>query len=328
MKIAIIGGAGLLGHNAAVELTRRGHEVMIIDAMLVNNRFSISPDQRFYRDVLDQRQKLLNEADVPVIAIDARDYGMLSTVLVPTKPDLLIHMAGVSNIVSSNKDPFSTYGHNLTTLENTLDIARSIDARVIYFSSSTVYGNFSSPILGEEAPCNPFGIYGALKYAGELLVNAHRNVYEMDTTIIRPCALYGPRCISRRVGQIFIENAITGKPITIFGDGEIYEDFTFTEDFIQGLRLVVESDTTGETFNITSGHAHSLNELAQIVANRYGAEIIHGPADPEKPHRGTLDISKARDLLGYAPSHTLETGMKKYMDWYDECVRNNRGPDA
>lgn len=321
MKIVIVGGAGLIGHSAALDLTERGHDVTIIDALMVNNYYALlNSGQERYMGFLRDRLSLLDKAGVPVLRLDARDYGMLTLALSPLEPDCIIHMAAVSHIDRSNKDPYSTFDHSLKTLENTLDVARNIkgNAHVIYFSSSTVYGNFQEPVLTEESICKPFGIYGAVKLSGEHIVNAYKDTYGMDCTIIRPCALYGPRCVSGRVGQKFIESALDGKPITIFGDGEIYEDFTYIKDFIQGLRLVVEKRerSSGETFNITSGKARTLNDLAEIVSLHTNAEIIHGEADPEKPHRGTLDIGKARDLLGYNPSYNLEDGIREYIGWY------------
>jgi len=321
LRIIIVGGAGLIGHSAALDLKSRGHDVTIIDSLMVNNLYALmNSGKERYMEFLRERLSLLDEANIPVIRLDARDYGALSLTISPLKPDCVVHMAAVAHIDRSNKDPFSTFDHSLRTLENTLDVARNQDVspHVIYFSSSTVYGNFPTPVLHEDSPCKPFGIYGAVKLSGEHIVNAYKDVYGMDTTIIRPCALYGPRCVSGRVGQKFIEAALDGKPITIFGDGEVYEDFTYIKDFVLGLRLAIEKKdrSKGETFNITSGKARSLNELAQIVSRLTNARITHGPHDPEKPHRGTMDITKAQERLGYIPTYTLEKGIEEYVSWY------------
>ena len=100
-------------------------------------------------------------------------------------------------------------------------------------SSSMVYGDFDADIVSENKNCKPIGIYGTLKYSGELLVKSYNQVFDLPYTIIRPSALYGERCVSRRVGQIFIENAIQNNDIFVNGDGEDKLDFTYIEDLVE-----------------------------------------------------------------------------------------------
>ena len=162
-------------------------------------------------------------------------------------PDIIIHLAAVSHANKSNKDPHSTFDHSFRTLENTLTYAKNNKTHVIYMSSSMVYGNFESEDVN-ETECEPIGIYGTLKYSGELLVKAYNQVFDLPYTIIRPSALYGERCVSRRVGQIFIENAIQGLDITINGDGEEKLDFTYIEDLIQWIGLCCEKKCNKSNF--------------------------------------------------------------------------------
>ena len=121
----------------------------------------------------------------------------MSMILDKFKPDTIIQLAAVSHANKSNKDPHTTFDHSLRTLENTLDILKNYNTHVIYFSSSMVYGNFEKDIVDEESKCNPIGIYGTLKYSGELIVKAYNNVFGIPYTIVRPSALYGERCVSR-----------------------------------------------------------------------------------------------------------------------------------
>jgi len=110
---------------------------------------------------------------------------------------------------------------------------------VIYMSSSMVYGDFNSKEVDEDFHCKPIGIYGTLKYSGELLIKSYNQVFDLPYTIIRPSALYGERCVSRRVGQIFIENAINDQEIKIGGDGEEKLDFTYIKDLCDGVQLAI-----------------------------------------------------------------------------------------
>ena len=115
-----------------------------------------------------------------------------------------------------------------------------------------VYGNFDSEDVKEDRVCKPIGIYGTLKYSGELLVKAYSDVFDLPYTIIRPSALYGERCVSRRVGQIFIENAIQGNDIVINGDGNDQLDFTYIKDLVDGIeRCCSNENAINQIFNIT-----------------------------------------------------------------------------
>ena len=238
-KVAIVGGAGFIGHNLAIYLKKLGAEVSIIDGLLINNLMylhntavEIPGDRELYIKIANSRMELLRKEGIPVYVEDARDYHLLSQTLSIIKPQVVIHLAAVSHANRSNKDPFTTFDHSLRTLENSLDCSRGLIEHFVYFSSSMVYGNFPPEGVTEETPCNPMGIYGHLKLAGEQMTKAYHNVFDLPYTIVRPSALYGERCISRRVGQIFIENAVKGKDITLNGDGSDALDFTYIDDFL------------------------------------------------------------------------------------------------
>ena len=181
-----------------------------------------------------------------------------------------------------------------------------------------VYGNFTSGIVDENTQCEPIGIYGNLKYAGELIVKSYNQVFDLPFTIIRPSALYGERCVSRRVGQIFIENLLTKKEIYINGDGEEKLDFTYIEDFVSGIEKCCNNPKAiNQTFNITYGNSRSINELIQILKTNFTNVVIKkNPKEAFMPERGTLDISKAKDLINFEPKNSIEIGYVKYINWY------------
>jgi len=263
---------------------------------------------------------LLHEKGMEINVEDARNYNAMCMLIDKQKPDVIVHLAAVAHAKKSNKDPHTTFDHTLRTLENTLDIAKSIGAHVIYFSSSMVYGHFEEKTVTETTPCNPLGIYGTLKYAGELIVKAYHRVFNIPFTIIRPSALYGERCVSRRVSQIFIENAVQGLDITINGDGSDKLDFTYIDDLIKGVTFVIENEKArNETFNMTYGEARTIGELAEILKDHFeGLNINYLPKDSLTPDRGTLNVDKARDLLGYQPQNPIDVGYPKYIQWYKD----------
>ena len=185
-----------------------------------------------------------------------------------------------------------------------------------------VYGHFNDNEVTEETVCNPLGIYGALKYSGEKLVIAYNQVFDLPYTIIRPSALYGERCVSRRVGQIFLENAVQGKNVTINGDGSDKLDFTYIQDLIQGVVKAIESpNAKNEIFNITYGQGREIRIMAELVKENFpGIDIEYTPKDALTPDRGTLSIEKAKSLIGYEPSFPLEKGYKQYIQWYKDFM--------
>lgn len=325
MRIALIGGAGFAGHHLALALRGRGHEVMVADGLIVNHigpgyekRRSIW-DERYLR-MLGQRMDLLYEAGVEFRHVDARDYHRLSRAVAPFVPDAIVHLAAVAHITVTKQDQHLAWEHSVGTLKNALDVAVGVQCpHFVYLSSSTVYGNFQRPVIDESEPLAPDTTYGAFKQIGEIMVRRWQADHKLPCTIVRPQALYGPRCVSRRVTHIFAENALSGLPLKIDGDGSASHDFTHVDDLVAGIVAILSRPerSRGETFCLTAGEAHTLTELAGYVkAAVPSTEVEYGPPDPEKPSRGTMSPLKAKALLGWEPKWTLEAGMRHLLDWY------------
>lgn len=333
-RVALVGGAGFIGHNLALALRRRGAVVEVVDSLQVNNLLSFASQvDTGHRDLalrmLNDRLDLLRAAGVPLHPQDARDYHALSRILTQIKPQVIVHLAAVSHAGRSNKDPYSTFDHSLRTLENALDYARGGGVEhFIFLSSSMVYGNFQTNEVTEEHPLNPLGIYGALKLGGEKLVIAYQQVFGLPYTIVRPSALYGPRCVSRRVGQIFVEQALSGVPLRVDGDGAERLDFTYIDDLVDGICLTIaEPAARNETFNLTYGSARSVAELIEVLRHHFPSIAVeHVMRDALMPVRGTLRVDKAASLLGYAPAYPIERGFEEYIAWYRGLMRARGAP--
>jgi nucleoside-diphosphate-sugar epimerase len=324
-RVLLIGGAGFIGHNLALELKRRGADVSVIDGLQVNNLLSLHTastalaERDLYLSVINERLELLRSAGIPLHVEDARDYPRLSLMFGQIQPHVVVLLAAVAHASRSNKDPYHTFDHSFRTLENALDNSRGGHIEhFIYFSSSMVYGNFAEGSVTEESACNPLGIYGALKFGGEKLVIAYNQVFNLPYTIVRPSALYGERCISRRVGQVFIENAMRGQDIVIRGDGTDRLDFTYIGDLVNGVCCCIERPAArNQVFNLTYGQGRSLNEMADILKSefpRIGRKYME--RDALIPERGTLNVTKAKELIGYEPGFPLEIGYRRYIEWY------------
>tara|TARA_B100001059_G_C17834629_1_gene587093 strand:- start:818 stop:1816 length:999 start_codon:yes stop_codon:yes gene_type:complete len=321
-KIVLVGGCGFIGHNLAINLLKRGHIPTVIDSLSVNNLYSTDINQaknhKLYTSILNNRIDLLRQNKIDLIIQDAREYSAISNIISRIKPDIIIHLAAVSHANKSNKDPHSTFDHSLRTLENSLDIAKNNMTHLIYMSSSMVYGNFEQESVNEDTKCDPIGIYGNLKFAGELIVKSYNQVFDLPYTIIRPSALYGERCVSRRVGQVFIENSLTTKEIQINGDGKDKLDFTYIQDLIDGISLCCEnSKAINQTFNLTYGESRSIQDLLKILQSEFdGLKISFKEKEKFMPERGTLNISKAKSLLNYSPQFPIVSGFLNYINWY------------
>jgi len=333
-RVALVGGAGFIGHHLALELKRLGAEVSILDSLQVNNllKFAESGNgsNAGYLGMLHQRLELLRQAGVPVYVQDAREYHALSRILSEINPQVVVQLAAVSHANQSNKDPYSTFDHSFRTLENALDWSRGLAEHFIYFSSSMIYGHFRGGHVTEESPCEPLGIYAALKFGGEKLVIAYNQTFGLPYTIIRPSALYGPRCVSRRVGQIFIEKAIKGEEIAIHGDGSDRLDFTFIDDLVQGVvKSIANENARNQTFNLTYGESRSLADMAGLIRDAFPrCRVKYLPKDRLTPDRGTLSVDKAARLIGYEPAWPLERGFLEYIRWNKEFWAGGNGQGA
>ena len=326
-RIILVGGAGFIGHNLAISLRMKGADVKVLDSLQVNNlvehsNSKIGKENPVYINFLNERISLLHKNKIPLDIVDAREYHLLSNKLSNFKPDVVVFLAAVAHANKANKDPYNTFDHSLRTLENTLDTIRDTNAHLIYFSSSMVYGEFKERKVNELTVCNPVGIYGALKYSGEKLLIAYNQVFGLKYSIIRPSALYGERCVSRRVSQVFIENAINSRNLEINGDGQDSLDFTYIDDLINGVELVIKNKSSlGQTFNITYGKSEKIINLAEYVANKFNVKINFKKRDKLMPKRGTLDISKAKKLMNYSPTFNIYKGIDKYIDWYKNYLK-------
>lgn len=329
-RVLLVGGAGFIGHNLALGLRNSGVEVMVVDNLMINSLIDNvydtgrNPVQRqVYLNFLLDRFELLRESGVILRNADARVLADLNRIFDEFQPTKVIHLAAIASAVDARENPGLCFDLQLITLRNVLELCRANQKdinQVMLMSSSTVYGDFKNPTVDETTRPRPYGIYANAKYMAERLLRTYNHQHGLGICIIRPSALYGERCISRRVSQVFIENALTGKPLLLEGGGDGRLDFTYIHDLVEGIirALALQKDTnSSHTFNITFGSSRTIAELADVVRSVIpNVKLKVTPRVIDKPIRGTLSTDRAKESLGFNPRWPLEEGYKRYCEWY------------
>ena len=156
------------------------------------------------------------------------------------------------------------------------------------------------------------------------MVREAKTLFDLDYTIVRPSALYGIRCISGRVSQKFIENALLKKPLILEGGGGGQLDFTHIDDLVEGIaRTLIYKEARSKTFNLTYGNARPISDLAKIIKEIMpDVQLIDAPEAKLKPKRGTLIINRAKELLNFIPKKPIELGYAEFCKWYIEQWNN------
>ena len=327
-RYMLIGGAGFIGHHLALNLKKYGAEVLIVDDMQVNNIIKILTSNDFdvfkrklYLKFIFERIELLRENHIDIKNIDARNLINMQQVFSDFQPTKAIHLAAVSSAIDANKAPNQAYDIQINSLRNLLSLCTMKNSTcnyVTFMSSSTVYGDFDKEIVDERVRPKPRGVYANGKYIGERMVREAKSLYGLNYTIIRPSALYGIRCVSGRVSQKFIENALDGKTLRLEGGGDGMLDFTHIDDLVEGItRATSFKNGIDRTFNITFGNARKIIDIANIIKDVIpNVKFEITPAQPEKPKRGTLSVQKSKDLLGFYPKKHIDDAYKDYCIWY------------
>ncbi len=307
-KILVTGGAGFLGSWICDVLVKQGAEVICLDNLSSGLESNIA-----HLFTSDNFKFVKHDISNP-ISFDANI-------------DLVIHMASRASPFEFEHYPIEILKANTTGLVNSLDIAVRNNARMLFTSTSEIYGNPSlvptpESYYGNVNPVGPRGCYDEAKRCGEAYIMAYRTQYDLDSRIARIFNTYGPRIrhdgIYGRAIPRFIDQALSGKPITIFGDGYQTRCFCYVTDQIEGLLRLAAMDHDGAIVNIGNDHEVTILELAKkvIEMTRSTSEIVYYPLPGDDPLRRRPDINKARDLLRWHPKVDVEVGLKKTMDWF------------
>ena len=314
-KFLVTGGMGLIGHNVVQQLEAKDHEVVIVDIM--TNYGIIPQDELEY--LLDERSKKIRTQDI--YRTDISDAWAFNRVVEEHKPNVIIHMASFPRQKVVNANPAWGARVMMEGLINVCESAKNHGVeRVVYISSSMVYGDFEDQVL-EDAECNPIGQYGIMKLTGEDLIKDYQRRGCFDYCIVRPSAVYGPLDVEDRVVAKFMLAAMRGDVLRVNGAGETL-DFTYVDDAADGIvAAATRIMARNNTYNITKSHSVSLLEAAEMIVKIVGKGTIETlDRDADFPSRGALNIDRAKTILGYDPKIDIEQGFKNYYNWIDNSV--------
>ena len=313
-RIVVTGAAGFIGSNLTDSLLELGAEVIGIDN-LFNGR-------------LENLDEALKHNKFKFHKGDIRDLNFLLDVFEGI--DIVYHEAAFTSVPQSVKMPENCNDVNVNGVINVLNAAHRMKVeKVIYASSSSVYGDTPTLPKKEDMCRIPISPYGVAKLACEAYMQVYHQVYGLKTTSLRYFNVYGPRqkdSTYSGVIAIWLGNIIRDEDLIIFGDGKNSRDFTYIKDVIQANLLVAKQDVAGEIFNVGTGSPITLTNLATLLLKLTHKE--HLKINYKIPRLGDIlhsyaDISKANRSLKFEPKYNQEKGLEEYLKWYDQKYGTN-----
>jgi nucleoside-diphosphate-sugar epimerase len=300
----VTGGAGFIGSHLAEELTRRGHQVRVLDNLSTG-----------------KRRNLDHVAGVELMEGDLADPEACARAVQGI--DYVLHQAAIPSVPRSVKDPVTSNRANIDGSLNILVAARDAGVkRLVYAGSSSAYGDTPTLPKREDMPTRPLSPYALQKLVAEQYCQMFTRLYGLETVTIRYFNVFGPRqdpgSPYSGVISLFSTALLDERQPLIYGDGEQTRDFTYVANVVDGvLRACDAANASGEVINVATGGRISLNQLLQTMNGIVGTNIT---PKYDAPRAGDVrdsqaDITKARDILGYEPIVGLEEGLRRTMDW-------------
>ena len=306
MNCLVTGGAGFIGSNLTKALLTSGYTVRILDNFSTGKRENLGPYQE----------------RVELIEGDLRSYHIVHEAV--RDIEVVFHQGALPSVPRSINDPITTNQVNVEGTLNILDAAKSAGVRrVIYASSSSIYGE--NPTLPKQEDMTPLPIspYAVAKLAGEKYCQAFTRSYGLETVGLRYFNVFGagqdPKSQYAAAIPLFITAFLDGGRVQIHGDGEQSRDFTYIDNVVQAnMKAAVAEGAAGEVFNVACGEQTSLNQILDDLrkVTEVDVDLEYGPDRPGDVKHSLADISKARDILDYNPAVSAQEGLRRSVTWY------------
>lgn len=307
-NVIVTGAAGFIGSHLSEKLLDLGANVIGIDCL--------TP----YYDIHKKKNNLGN-------LINKKSFVYLNYDLsnrefrIPTEHiDFIFHLAGQPGVRLSWGSDFSLYSkNNIEATQNLLEYSMTLKGlkKIIYASSSSIYGNIEIDKIDENSLPKPFSPYGVSKLAGENLVYAYFKNFKLPANSARFFTVYGPRQRPDMAFQRLIEAGIYNQKFILYGDGRQQRDFTYVEDIIEGVLRLALVQNIGEVVNIGGGHVVSMNEVIKTVEEILNKELLVERSETQKGDviRTSADVSKLEKITGYIPQTSLRQGLIKQVEF-------------
>jgi nucleoside-diphosphate-sugar epimerase len=313
MKLLVTGGAGFIGSHVAERLCAAGHEVRILDNFSTGRRANLS-------DLLE---------DVEAIEGDIQSYERVHNSV--RGCEAVFHLAALPSVPRSVQDPLTSNATNVIGTLNVLLAARDSGVRrVVYASSSSVYGANPALPKREDLVPAPLSPYAVAKLAGEGYCRSFSEVYGIETVGLRYFNVFGPRQdpLSQYAAVIprFITSFLAGRPPTIFGDGEQSRDFTYVDNVVNATVLAGQAEeVSGRLYNVASGERITVNMLVDELRSLTGRDLAprYEPARAGEVRDSVADLTRARSELGYEPSVSFPEGLTLALGAHENEPRAN-----
>lgn len=309
MRILITGGAGFIGSNLTKYHLDKNHDVVVLDNLITGSEINITP-------YLDHKNFKFIKDDITTV-----DYSRYSPF------DIIYHLASPASPIQYKKYPIETLMTNALGTQRLLEFMHNSSSKVfILASTSEVYGDplvhpQTEEYFGNVNTVGPRSCYDEGKRFAEAVASTYRTKYKMDIRIARLFNTYGPNMEQNdgRVVSNFIMQALTGKPITIYGDGTQTRSFCYVSDMVEAFyRLATTEALSGIIVNLGNPDERTVKELAQIVKEmtQSPSEIVNHPIDADDPKKRKPDITKAKERLHWEPIVPLAEGLKKTIKYF------------
>ncbi|MDP9174747.1 MAG: SDR family NAD(P)-dependent oxidoreductase [Planctomycetota bacterium] len=311
--VLVTGAAGFIGSHAAEHLLTHGYHVVAVDN---------------FCDFYERAWKELNLASVggrvkfDVEEIDITDGAAIDKLVGLAKPQVILHLAGMAGVRPSIEQPAYYARVNVEGTTQMLQAAVNHKVqRFVFASSSSVYGNRTRVPFREDEPVSePISPYAASKRAGELICYTYWHLYRLPVFCLRFFTVYGPRLRPDLAIHKFTRLIAQGRPIPFYGDGTTARDYTYIDDICSGILAAVERADRFRIYNLGNHHPVPLKEMVSALEKAIGRPAIldRKPMQPGDVEITCADVSRAVSELDYRPSVTLEDGLKKFVDWFNQ----------